>query len=210
MLEVEALDSWMAGLGILLGYALGSIPSAYIVLRLTRGVDIRTVGTGNVGELNAYHQLGPAMAAAVLVADVSKGVIAVFLPLWLGAPDWARYGSTISVVVGHNWPVFLNFRGGKGASTILGVGLALAPPLAAISLLPVIVGALAIRNVVVGVAAAFVLFNVLTIATGEEWSLIVVCLGLTLGVMGNYVAKSLRQIASAVRRRRWRSMVYPE
>ena len=200
----------LAVLGIILGYLLGSIPSAYIVLRLAGGVDVRSVGTGNVGALNAYQHLGLAAGVPVLVGDVSKGVIAVLLPGWMGAPDWASYGSAASVLAGHNWPVFLSFRGGKGASTILGVGLALAPPLAAISLIPVALGVIVVRNVVIGVASGFLLFNVLTIAAGEPWPLVAVCLALTLAVVGNYLARSLRQIATAIRRRRWRSIVFPD
>lgn len=204
------MEVWLGVLGIVVGYFLGSIPSAYIVLRLAGGVDVRSVGTGNVGALNAYQQRGLAAGVPVLVADVSKGVVAVLLPAWMGAPDWASYGSAASVLAGHNWPVFLSFRGGKGAATILGVGLALAPPLAAISLIPVAIGVIAIRNVVVGVASAFLLFNVLTIATGEPWSLVAVCLVLTLGVVSNYLARSISQVASAIRRRHWRSMVFPD
>ena len=215
MLEVKQLEAWLAVLVILLGYLVGSIPSAYILVRLAGGVDIRTVGTGNVGALNAYQRLGPAAGVAILVADVGKGVIAVFLPPLIGAPDWAHYASAVTVVAGHNWPVCLKFRGGKGAATILGVGLGLAPILAAISLAPVIISAIAIKNVVVGVAIAFTLFNVLTlsltVANGDPpWPLTAVCLALTLGVASNYLAKSLPQIISAIRRRRWRSMVYIE
>ena len=204
------MDIAMAVVGISVAYLLGSIPFAYIILRLTRGLDIRTLGTGNVGALNTYQQLGPAFGVAVLAGDVSKGTIAVFLPLWMGAEEWASYGSAIAVVVGHTWPLFLRFRGGKGAATILGVGLAIAPLLASISLIPVIVAVLAIRNVVAGVITAFVLFNVLTIVTGEPWGLVAVCLGLTLGVVANYIAKTFGQIFTAVRQRRWRSVVFPD
>ena len=202
------METWLAVLSIFLGYLLGSIPSAYILVRLTRKADIRTLGTGNVGALNTYQQLGPAAGIAILIADVSKGVVAVFLPLWMGAPDWARYGSAIAAVIGHTWPVFLNFRGGKGAATILGVALALAPPLAAISVVPLVVAALAIRNVVIGVAVGFILFNVLTIVTGEPWSLIAVCLLLTFFVVGNYLVRTLRHTLTAIRQRRWHSAVY--
>ena len=204
------MDIAMAVVGISVAYLLGSIPFAYIILQLTRGLDIRTLGTGNVGALNTYQQLGPAFGVAVLAGDVSKGTIAVFLALWMGAEEWASYGSAIAVVVGHTWPLFLRFRGGKGAATILGVGLAIAPLLASISLIPVIVAVLAIRNVVAGVITAFVLFNVLTIVTGEPWGLVAVCLGLTLGVVANYIAKTFGQIFTAVRQRRWRSVVFPD
>ena len=208
MPEVTQLETWLAVLSIFLGYILGSIPSAYILVRLTRKTDIRTLGTGNVGALNAYQQMGPVAGIAILAADVSKGVVAVFLPLWIGAPDWARYGSAIAAVIGHTWPVFLNFRGGKGAATILGVGLAFAPPLAAISVIPLVVAILTIRNVVIGVAVGFILFNVLIVVTGQPWPLIGVCLVLTLFVVGNYLVRTLRHMVTAIRQRRWHSVVY--
>ena len=207
------MEAWLAAVAILLGYLLGSIPSAYILVRLVKGTDIRTVGTGNVGALNTYQQLGTVPAVAVMAVDVGKGVVAVFLPAWLGAPDWARYACAFSVVAGHTWPVFLKFHGGKGAATILGVGLGLAPILAAVSILPVIICVLAIRNVVIGVALAFALFSVLTITlsatTGEpSWAVTGVCLALTVTVVGNYIVKSLPQMVGAIRRRRWRSVAY--
>ena len=146
----------------------------------------------------------------VLVADVSKGAIAVFLPLWIGAPDWASYGSAATVVIGHNWPIFLKFRGGKGAATLLGVGLALAPPLAAIAIVPAVVALVTIKNMVIGVLLGFLLFNILTFTTGEPLPQAAVLLALTLGVIGNYVANSLGQIGMAIRQRRWRSVVYRE
>ena len=204
------MDNWLAAVGVVLAYLLGSIPSAYILLKLTKGQDIRTLGTGNVGTLNLYQQLGAAAGVVVLLADVGKGVLAVHLSSLLGAPDWARYVSAFAVVAGHTWPIFLGFRGGKGAATILGVGLALTPLLAGIALVPLVVSVIAIRNVVVGVALGFILFNILTIATGEPWALIGACLALSLGVVANYLARTLRQVSSALRNRRWRRLLYPE
>ena len=80
------MEAWLAAVAILLGYLLGSIPSAYILVRLVKGTDIRTVGTGNVGALNTYQQLGTVPAVAVMAVDVGKGVVAVFLPAWLARP----------------------------------------------------------------------------------------------------------------------------
>ena len=207
---MQVLDNWLAALGIVLAYLLGSIPSAYLLLKLVKGQDIRTLGTGNVGTLNLYQQMGAAAGVVVLLADVGKGVLAVHLPSMLGAPDWARYVIAFAVVAGHTWPIFLGFRGGKGAATILGVGLGLAPLLTGIALVPVIVAVVAIRNVVVGVALAFILFNILTIATGEPWALIGTFLALTVGVVANYLARTIQQVASALRNRQWRSLFYPE
>ena len=204
------MDVVLAAVGILLAYLVGSIPFAYILVRLTSGTDIRTQGTGNVGALNVYQHLGPMAGAAVLLADVGKGVVAVYLPLWLGGPDWARFGGAFAVIAGHNWPVFLGFRGGKGAASLLGVGFALAPPLAAIALIPVSLGALVLRNVVIGVAFGFLLYNILIIATGKPWDMVAVCLVLSLAVVANYLAKTLRHMIAAIRQRQWRAALYRE
>jgi glycerol-3-phosphate acyltransferase PlsY len=112
---------------IVIGYLLGSIPFAYIVAHLKKGVDIRQVGGGNVGALNTYRQIGPLWGIGVLAADIIKGTLAVFIARWLGLSlPWVCVAG-FAAVVGHNWPVFLKFRGGKGAATVLGVLVALTP-----------------------------------------------------------------------------------
>ena len=200
----------LAALVIVLGYLLGSIPSAYIILRVAGKGDIRDLGTGNVGTLNAYQQMGPAGGLGVLVADVAKGALAVLLPTWIGAPDWAQFGGAVMVVAGHNWPIFLGFRGGKGAATILGVGFALAPFLALIALIPVVLSVVMVKNAVVGAILGFILFDVLTVVSGESWEVIAISFFLTIGVIAYYIIGSSNQIVSAIRRRHWRSMVFPE
>jgi glycerol-3-phosphate acyltransferase PlsY len=112
---------------IIIGYLLGSIPSAYITARLKKGVDIRQVGSGNVGALNVYRQVGPAFGLTVLVADLVKGILAVYIARWLGLDLVWTCVAGFAAVVGHNWPCFLGFRGGRGAVTIMGVILPLIP-----------------------------------------------------------------------------------
>ena len=119
---------------IVVGYLLGSVPFAYIVARLTDGIDIRERGSGNVGALAVYREVGPAYGLAVLIADVGKGVLAVYVAKWLGLDVIWICAAGFAAVVGHNWPVFLKFRGGKGAATIMGVLLALMPVQFAIGL----------------------------------------------------------------------------
>ncbi len=112
---------------IVIGYLLGSIPFAYIVARLKKGIDIRQLGGGNAGALNVYREAGPGFGLAVLAADVAKGVLAVYIARWLGLePVWTCVAG-FAAVVGHNWPCFLGFRGGKGAATIMGVLIPLVP-----------------------------------------------------------------------------------
>jgi glycerol-3-phosphate acyltransferase PlsY len=115
------------------GYLLGSIPFAYIAGRLRKGIDIREVGGGNVGALNTLREIGLLPGTMVLVADIAKGSIAVLIAQWLALPLLWVFIAGFAAIVGHNWPVFLRFRGGKGAATTIGVLLALVPGEAAIS-----------------------------------------------------------------------------
>ena len=117
-------------------YLLGSVPAAYLLVRIAKGVDIRTVGSGNVGALNTYRQVGIWGGVLVLVVDTAKGVLAVAVPRLIGADDWTIFLTTPLIVAGHNWPVFLNFRGGKGAASIFGVSLVLVPGLTLITVVP--------------------------------------------------------------------------
>ncbi|MCS6861483.1 MAG: glycerol-3-phosphate 1-O-acyltransferase PlsY [Abditibacteriales bacterium] len=108
-------------------YLLGSVPIGWMVGKVTRGVDIRQFGSGNIGFTNALRTLGWGPAVAVLIADVAKGVAAVLLTRALmGEEAWAVWGG-VCAVAGHNWSAFLRFRGGRGVATSLGVILGLAP-----------------------------------------------------------------------------------
>lgn len=118
-------------LGLLLGYVLGSIPFAYLSGKLTRGIDLREHGSGNLGATNVYRTLGAKVAGVVLVLDTLKGALPVLAVLRYGDGDrllpWA-IAAGIAAIVGHARPIFLLWRGGgKGVATAGGVFLALAP-----------------------------------------------------------------------------------
>ncbi|MCX7661631.1 MAG: glycerol-3-phosphate 1-O-acyltransferase PlsY [Candidatus Omnitrophica bacterium] len=117
---------------IVLSYLIGSIPTAYILGRLFKGVDIRKFGSGNVGATNAFRVLGKKIGITVLIFDIFKGLFVVLL---LGDylvsklsfnPSLARIILGLTAVAGHIWTVFLKFKGGKGVATSLGVFLGLA------------------------------------------------------------------------------------
>ena len=110
-----------------LAYLIGSTPSGVIVTRLWRGVDIRSYGSGSTGTTNVLRTLGPKAAVLVFVLDVAKGAVAVAIAKALPVPDLAVALAGALVVVGHMWPVFARFRGGKGVATGLGVLLFLWP-----------------------------------------------------------------------------------
>ena len=189
-------------------YLLGSFPSAYLLVRLVKGVDIRQVGTRNVGTLNTYYQVGKLGALLVLLADAGKGAVAVLLPGWLGDPHWSVYLAAPLVVAGHNWPVFLGFRGGKGAATVLGISLALLPVLTLIALAPALLAGWRLRNVIIGALVGMVCLNILTIATGREPGIIALFLGLTALNAATYTIARRGQVRDAVRRRDWRGVFY--
>lgn len=124
-----------------LGYLIGSIPTAYLLVRARTGQDIRALGSGNVGATNAGRVLGRWAFWLVFVVDLLKGLITtVVLPIlaarWFGGPEATyRVLVALATILGHNFPVYLGFRGGKGVATSLGAVLAIDPIAAAVSML---------------------------------------------------------------------------
>jgi glycerol-3-phosphate acyltransferase PlsY len=115
-------------LAIIIGYLLGSIPSAFIITRLIKGRDIRQLGGGNVGGLNVLREVGPWPAIAVGVVDLGKGAAAVAIARWgLNAPEAYVLLAGLAAVIGHNWMVWLKFSGGKGMGAAMGALLVLLP-----------------------------------------------------------------------------------
>lgn len=119
--------------GILISYLLGSIPSAYLFGRVLKGIDIRKHGSGNVGATNAMRVLGKGPGIAVFIIDTLKGFVAVAvlgnMLLAKGVPvsgDVLGLLLALACVFGHNWTIFLGFKGGKGVATTAGTLIAMA------------------------------------------------------------------------------------
>jgi glycerol-3-phosphate acyltransferase PlsY len=108
---------------ILIGYLIGSLPIGYLVTQGTRGVDLRRVGSGNVGATNVYRTSGLGAAMAVMIADAGKGAAAVLL----GGGGVGAVAAGVAAVAGHVYPVWLGFRGGKGVATAGGAFAVLSP-----------------------------------------------------------------------------------
>jgi len=115
-------------------YLLGSVSFSVLVVRLVQGLDIRTVGSGNAGATNALRAAGRTAGAVVLVLDVAKGITAVAVPRALDATPSVVGGAAVAVVIGHVFPVFFGFRGGKGVATSAGALGTLAPAAMALGL----------------------------------------------------------------------------
>lgn len=112
-------------ISVALAYLLGSVPFAYLAGRMIKGQDIRQEGDRNPGANNAYRIIGPRVGVIVGALDVAKGAVAIVIANAIAGTTEAAMGSGLSVVVGHNWPIFLKFKGGRGAASAVGVFLAL-------------------------------------------------------------------------------------
>ncbi len=114
-------------LSIVIGYLFGSIPTAYIVSRITKGIDIRNVGSRNMGSANVMREIGAREGVFVGLIDVLKGAGAILIAQTFNVSELWVFGAGFAALVGHNFPVFALFRGGRGSATIIGIFLVLAP-----------------------------------------------------------------------------------
>ena len=126
-------------LALLFGYLLGSIPFGLILTRLSGGPDVRTIGSGNIGATNVLRTGNKKLAALTLAGDMLKGTVAVLVTAYaarsvpaLGLPPYAALAAGLGAFLGHLFPVWLGFKGGKGVATYIGVLLGLAWPAALI------------------------------------------------------------------------------
>lgn len=107
---------------IVVSYLLGSISFSVLLARLLKGIDIRQYGSGNAGATNTLRVMGKGPAILVLCLDVLKGIAAVWLGTWAGGwGTWVAVGCGLAAIIGHNWPLYFHFRGGKGIATTIGV-----------------------------------------------------------------------------------------
>lgn len=110
-----------------LAYLLGSVPFGLWLVKAWKGIDVREVGSGNIGTTNVYRAAGKTAAIAVFLLDVAKGALPVALAVWLGMADWAAVLMGVMAILGHSKSVFLRFTGGKSVATGIGTILALSP-----------------------------------------------------------------------------------
>lgn len=178
-------------LAVLLAYLFGAIPTAYIFGRLIKKIDIRQHGSGNVGATNAFRILGKGPGSCVLLIDVLKGVIAtaaVSYVLHLNEPYWQVILGLVAVC-GHNWTVFLSFKGGKGIATSLGVLIGLTIAIVSIRM---VVGLTFLTWVVIFLATGYVslasivasvMFPILTLVFPQPFAVIILAVVLCVFVV---------------------------
>ena len=114
-------------IALVLAYLIGSFPSAFIIAKLRRGMDIRQVGSRNMGAMNVFYKVGFWWGMLTLALDIGKGMLGVGIAIWMGAHFFAQLAAGVMVIVGHNLPVFLKFKGGKGGASCIGILVILMP-----------------------------------------------------------------------------------
>lgn len=125
-----------SALVITICYLLGSIPFGYIVGKLFKKIDIRELGSGNIGATNVFRILGPSLASLVLIGDIGKGIFSIYLVRYLNIDNLLILTiAGLVVICGHDWSLFLGFKGGKGIATTFGVVFALNPTISILALI---------------------------------------------------------------------------
>ncbi|MEJ9319122.1 glycerol-3-phosphate 1-O-acyltransferase PlsY, partial [Halalkalibacterium halodurans] len=158
---------WLLVIG---SYLLGSVSFSYIIAKKIKKVDIRQHGSGNAGATNTLRVLGVGPAVTVLLLDILKGVIAVVVTVQL-TPDgdgWFAAAAGIAAIIGHNWPIYYGFRGGKGVATTIGV-LASLVPLAAVLAGVIAIGSIVWTRYVSLGSLLFVTLTALLVAVLSQW-----------------------------------------
>ena len=117
----------LAAGGFLLGYVFGSIPCGLWLVKAFHGIDIRKYGSGNIGTTNVFRTVGPKTAAAVLAGDMLKGILALYIISIFSADPVIVAVTALGALLGHNYSLFLGFKGGKGVATGLGLFLYMLP-----------------------------------------------------------------------------------
>ncbi|MFA6549040.1 MAG: glycerol-3-phosphate 1-O-acyltransferase PlsY [Candidatus Margulisiibacteriota bacterium] len=133
----------------ILSYLIGSIPFGLLIGKL-KGIDIRQHGSGNIGATNVFRTLGPRLGTLVFILDLLKGAVPVWIALSLTPQHWPVIAAGAAAIIGHSFPIFLKFKGGKGVATGLGVLLAIAPDIFAVALVSAIIVIFISRYVSVG------------------------------------------------------------
>jgi glycerol-3-phosphate acyltransferase PlsY len=198
-------------LSIIIGYLIGSIPTAYIVARKRKGIDIRDIGSRNMGAANVMREIGLHEGIFVALIDIAKGAGAILIAQALNVSELWVFGAGFAAVVGHNFPVFAGFRGGRGTATVIGIFLVLTPQSALVTLviavIPFFVTLRFSGAILIGVALGFVGFAMLPLFIWLlEGSLMLVCYVLAIDIF--MLVRNLSRIRQVLARGAIKDMIY--
>jgi glycerol-3-phosphate acyltransferase PlsY len=176
-------------------YLVGSIPAAYLVARWRRGVDIRKHGSGNVGAANTLTVVGKRWSVGVTIFDIGKGALMVWFAQLLDFNIASQAAVGIAAIIGHDWPVFLHFQGGRGVFTSLGVVAILNPWLGLIALVYPYLFFAPFKQVALGVSTVLFILPI-TSALAHEPLGIKEPLTITLAMVAIVVVMSARRLTA--------------
>jgi glycerol-3-phosphate acyltransferase PlsY len=171
-------------LSVVIGYFLGSVPSAYIMGRLRRGIDIRDLDSGNMGAGAVIRQVGIWEGILVGLADIAKGSAAVLIARALGVAEPWVLAAGFGALLGHNFPVFVGFKGGSGTATTVGIFLVLAPVETVIVLIIIAIPVLTTRNFAFAAFIGLILLPLLVWLFGGSLMLILYSLIIDVFMLG--------------------------
>jgi glycerol-3-phosphate acyltransferase PlsY len=202
---LTSLDIAFIVIALLVAYLIGSFPTAYIVARLKKGTDIRAVGSRNLGAMNVFYSVGFWWGMLVLMIDIGKGALGVGVAHFLKDEMWVQMLAGVAVVLGHGFPVFLKFRGGRGGASCIGILVYLMPwgtPIygGLFGLLLLIT-----RFPTLSYSAAFVCFPFIGAFIYHSWELVVYSVGIVIVPLLKYITRiiEMRRIGGS-----WRHVVY--
>jgi len=174
---------------------LGAVPAAYLVARLSRGIDLRRYGSGSIGASNLWQSTSRWIAMPIIPYDLGKGILAVWIAHLLGLDVTQQVIVGLATIVGHNWSVFLRFGGGRGMLTTLGVAFilplinGLVPWGIIVALIIAAIGTFVIHNVPLGVGAAVAALPLVSWAVPDE------PLPITLGFLVIFLITVIKRLA---------------
>ncbi len=199
------MDTLFIIIALVAAYIIGSFPTAYIVARLRIKKDIREVGSHNLGAMNVFYGVGFWPGMLVLAGDIGKGVAGVALARWLGVDLIFQMLAGAAVVVGHNFPVFLKFRGGKGGASCIGILIFFMPWGIPIYLGLFLLGLLITRFPTLSYSLAFVSFPFIGWLIYHRWEFIVYSVVLVILPLLRYIP---RIIEMRTRAGSWKHVLY--
>ena len=186
-------------LAVVFGYLAGSVPFAYLLAR-RRGIDLRHAGSGNLGEANVLRTVGVWAAVIVMLLDALKGLAAVFAAQAITPGDAAPVAAGLASILGHIYPVWLRFRGGKGVATAAGMFALLAPVALSIAGVVFVITVVVTRFVSAGSVAAAIALVIAAAVTGAPGPVVAGAVGAAMIVVFRHRANMERLVAGTERR----------
>jgi len=185
---------------VVLGYLLGSVPFAFVLARRLGHVDLRTSGSGNVGATNVFRTSGPLLGLAALTLDVAKGAATIVLAQHFATDAATPTAAGIAAVMGHVYPIWLRFRGGKGVATACGVFAMLAPLATAAVCLVFVIIVWWTRYVSLGSVVAAILFAPVAYWRGAPQTVVIGGLVAAAVIVGRHRSNLIKILAGSERR----------